>query len=110
MTEERQPRLLVTAEPGSRREELLASYESAKAAAEEAASRFKTITDALKADLSGAYPGVEGMTLSGAPGLPRLSMSWRKSWRVDTRRLKEEQPLLYVQYAVQSGTWDLRAQ
>lgn len=113
MTQEGQPlrggRLVVAAPAGSRLEELLATYESAKAAAADAESRYKAVTDAIKAELSSANPGVAEMTLAGQPGLPRLSMTWVRPWRLDTKRFKEDHPHLYVQYATQSGHWDLRA-
>lgn len=102
------PPLSVLAPPGSRLEELLASYEAAKAAAETATSRFKAITDGIKSELSGTYPGTAEMILSGAPGLPSLKLAWRLTWRLNSKQLKEDNPLLYVQYAEQSGTWELR--
>lgn len=100
----------VTAPPGSRLEELLASYEGAKAAAEEATARFEAITGAIKAELSSAYPGTGDISLSGAPGLPRLKMTWLHPWRFDSKRLKEENPLMYVRYAKQGGHYELRQQ
>lgn len=110
MTEqERPPRLAVTAPAGSRLEELLAAYESVKASAEEAASRFKTLTDAVKAELSAAHPGATDMVLTGAPGLPALRLAWVESWRLAAKRLKEDDPHTYVKYAEKNGHWELRA-
>ena len=110
MTEqEKQPRLAVTAPAGSRLEELLATYESVKANAEEAAARFKSLTDAVKAELSAEHPGITDMVLTGAPGLPALRLAWVESWRLASKRLKEEDPLTYVKYAEKSGHWELRA-
>ncbi len=101
-------RVAVTAPPGSRLEELLASYEVAKAAAEAAAGRFKAVTDGIKAELASANPGVPDITLGGAPGMPRLRMTWKRPWRVDEKRLKAEDPALYVRYAVRGGHWEMR--
>ena len=39
---------------------------------------------------------------------PRKSDAvWRTSRRLDARRLKEEQPALYDEYAVTGGNWTL---
>lgn len=101
--------VLVAAPPGSRLEQLLASYESAKAAAEEAKARFEAITDAVKAELAAAAPpGTTEMLLAGPPGLPRLRMSWKRPYRFDTKRFREEHPKMYVRYEVRGGHWELR--
>lgn len=107
--EEPPRRVVVTAEPGSRLEELLASYEPLKAAAEEAAGRFKAVTDAIKAELPDARPGAPELTLTGAPGMPALSLTWKRPWKFDTGQFKKDHPLLYVTYASQGGHWELRA-
>ena len=98
----------VTAPPGSRLEGLLASYEAVKAAAEEAAERFESLKAAVKAEMAAACPGEQLVTASGA-GLPRLQLAWKKAWRLDTARLKSEQPETYARYAEQKGRWELRA-
>ena len=112
MTDQKQKQetAVVTAAPGSRLGELLGAYGTAKADAEEAAARFKSVTDALKAELSAARPGAESIVLSGAPNLPALRLAWRRSWRLNTGRLREEQPYMYVRYSEESGHWELRAQ
>lgn len=107
---DRTPVVEVMAVPGSRLEELLASYESAKADSEAAVQRFEAITAAIKAELSAAVPDTPEIGLSGKPGLPRLKLSWIRPWRFDSKRLKEEDPLTYVRYAVQGGHWELRQQ
>lgn len=103
------PSFTVTAQPGSRLEELLASYEPAKAAAEEAAERFRAVTDAIKAETAAACPdGTTRASLAGAPGLPRLKMTWLTPWRFDSKRFREEQPAMYVKYEKQGGFWEIR--
>lgn len=100
----------VLAPAGSRLEDLLARYEPLKAAAEEAASRFKDLTDAIKAEVTSANPGVTSLALGAGPGMPVLLLTWVEQWRVDSKRLKEESPVTYVRYAKKSGRWELRAQ
>jgi hypothetical protein len=110
MPQEQKPTVLATAQPGSRLEQLLAQYDTAKAESEEAVARFKAITTALKAEASAMCPGAEDIALSGAPSLPRLRLSWRRPWRFNTDKFKEEQPYLYVKYSEQGGHWELRVQ
>lgn len=96
----------VRPETGSRLEQLHAEYESAKAAADEAAARLKSITDAIKAELTEAAPGAGRLQLLSPHG-PALGLTYTESWRIDTPRLKRENPELYVAYAVKSGSWRL---
>lgn len=99
----------VTAAPGTRLEQLLASYESAKAAADEAKTRFEALTDAIKAELAASVPdGTTEIALSGSPALPRLRMAWKQPYRFDVKRFRAECPALYVKYEARSGHWELR--
>lgn len=98
----------LTAVPGSRLEELLAGYESAKAAAEDAKSRLDALTAALKNEMAAAAPAGSTDVTLGAPGLPRLRLSWKAPWRFDSKRFKADHPELYVRYEVRGGHWDLR--
>jgi hypothetical protein len=103
------PPVLVLAAPGSRLEQLLASYESARAQADEAKARLEALTDALKAEISAAAPhGTQEMTLDGGPGLPRMRMTWKAPYRFDVKRFRAEQPGMYVRYEVKGGHWELR--
>jgi hypothetical protein len=103
------PPALIAAPPGSRLEQLLASYESLKAAAEEAKARYEALTDAIKAELAAAAPaGTQEMLLTGPPGLPRLRMSWKSPFRFDVKRFRTEHPKLYVRYETRGGHFELR--
>jgi hypothetical protein len=99
----------LTAAPGSRQEELLAAYESAKAAKEDAVARFESVSAALKNVMTATAPnGSTDITLAGSPGLPRLRLRWLAPWRFDSKRFKAERPEDYVRYEVQGGHWDMR--
>lgn len=99
----------VLAQPGTRLDQLLASYETLKAEAAEAVSRYEALTDAIKAELAASAPaGTEAMILAGSPGLPQLRMTWKRPWRFDAKRFRAEHPRLYVRYEVRGGHWDLR--
>lgn len=100
--------VLVTA-PGSRLEQLQASYESAKAARDEAVARFDALTGAIKAELASASQGnATDIILSGGPALPQLRMVWKAPYRFDAKRFRAEHPDIYVRYEVRGGHWDLR--
>lgn len=98
--------VVVTPQAGTRLEQLHASYEEAKAAKDEAETRLKGITDAIKAEVQQLAPGSERMEIRGDYG-PALSMTYVESWRVDSKRMRAEDPETYVRYAVKQGTWKL---
>lgn len=99
---------IVVASEGTRLEQLHAQFADAKSAAKEADDRLKAITDGIKAELAAAEPG-QGKVELRSPVGPPLRMTYVESWRMDTKRLKAERPDVYVSYAVQGGSWQLRA-
>lgn len=102
------PLARVDAPAGSRLEQLHEAYAGAKAAADEATTRLKAVTDALKVELTQAAPeGTSRIELIGPLG-PPLRLTYAETWRLDSRRLKAEDPEMYVRYAKKSGSWTLR--
>lgn len=101
--------LTVTAPPASRLEQLHAAYADAKAEQDAAAKKLKAITDAIKVEVTSLDPNERRFEITGASGAPPLRLTYVESWRVDSKRLKAEQPELYVAYAKQSGAWTLKA-
>ncbi|MGH3717015.1 MAG: hypothetical protein ACRDT4_26680 [Micromonosporaceae bacterium] len=97
----------VTPKPGSRLDQLAALYDDARAAAEAADAHLKMVTDGIKAELSAAVT-TERVELASSGLQQPLRMKAVTSWRIDTKRLKAEQPETYVRYAKQSTYWDLR--
>lgn len=93
---------------GSRLSDLHAAYVDAKAQADEANSRLKGITDAIKAELTAQAPNATRLTLQSSNG-PALGLTYSESWNVDAKRLKAENPLVYVTYAVKRSSWRLAA-
>jgi hypothetical protein len=96
----------VTPQAGTRLEQLHALYEEAKARKDEAETALKAITDGIKAELAQQAPGAERVVVTGTAG-PPLQMTYVESWRVDSRKLKAQDPETYVRYATKSGTWKL---
>lgn len=93
----------------SRLDALAAMYRTAKEEADIAAERLKTVTDSIKAELAAAAPGALKVDLV-SPSLPEpLRLQAKTGWRLDTKKLKAEEPQTYVRFAVQSTTWELRA-
>lgn len=103
------PYTLVTAPADTRLAQLQESYAQAKADADEASARLKAITDAIKVELTQAAPNEARVQLAGGEGRPALRLAYSESWRVDARRLKAENPLIYATYAKKSGSWTLKA-
>jgi hypothetical protein len=95
-------------EPGSRLDDLLATYAELKPRTDELTTRLKSITDAIKAELQAQAPNALKVGVSH-PGLAQpLQLSYVEGWRLDTKRFKAEQPAIYVQYASKSDKWELR--
>lgn len=98
--------LIVQPDADTRLAQLHAAYSDAKAAADAAEKQLKAITDAIKLELTQAAPeGTTKVDLVGN-GVP-LRLSWTESWRLDSRKLKAEDPETYVRYAKKSGAWRL---
>lgn len=100
--------ITVEAAASERLDQLHAAYADAKAEADAAAARLKTITDGIKAELQAAVPDEERIELIGSDG-PPLRLVHTESWRIDARKLKREDPEMYVRYATKSSAWRLTA-
>jgi hypothetical protein len=94
---------------GSRLDQLAGLYAAAKQAAEVAVEQLETLTTAIKVELTMAAPDAPRVDLVHAALPAALRLQAKTSWRLDTGRLKAEQPELYVRYAKQSTAWELRA-
>jgi hypothetical protein len=94
--------------PGSRLEDLLATYAQLKPQADEFATRLKSVTDAIKVELQAAAPEARRVEVSHSSLAQPLRLSYVEGWSLDTKRLKTEQPAVYVQFARKAGKWELR--
>lgn len=99
----------VQPESGSRLEQLCSQYNDAKSRADEAAANLKAITDGIKLELTTAYPEQPKLTVASDYLERPLTLTETSRWTVDTKKLKEDNPALYVQYARQSKVWVLKA-
>lgn len=102
------PAVQVVAPPNSRLEQLQALYPLLKDKADAAGKEFKDCVDAIKLELTTAAPGRTRVDLAGTAHIPALALTYAESWRIDSGRLKAEQPALYVTYAKKGGSWSLR--
>jgi hypothetical protein len=93
---------------GSRLEDLLAVYAQLKPQADELATRLKSVTDGIKAELQAAAPEARKIDVAHPALAQPLRLSYVESWRLDSKKLKAENPALYVQYALKGGKWELR--
>lgn len=101
--------VVITAGTGTRLEALAEAYALAKPAADAAAAHLESITDAIKVELTNAAPGATKVDLNADALEAPLRLSARTSWRLDSKRLKQQAPAVYAQYAVQTSYWELRA-
>jgi hypothetical protein len=102
------PYLQVPAAANERLSQLHAAYTAAKDEADAAAERLKIVNDGIKAELQRLAPGEPRLALSGPDG-PPLTLVRSESWRVDSKKLKAEDPETYVRYAKKSESWTLKA-
>ena len=93
----------------SRLAALHAAYADAKAAVDAAGEQLKAITDAIKVELTAVDPNERRFELVPANGVQArpLQLTYVESWRVDSTKLKREDPETYVRYAKKSGSWRL---
>lgn len=101
------PAVPVAPEPDSRLDQLAAEYAALKPLADEYATRLKEITDGIKVELANAAPGAEKVLLHSSYLAQPLQMSHRVEWRIDSKRLKAEDPATWVAYAKQIPSWRL---
>lgn len=98
----------IEAESNERLAQLHTMYADLKAAADDAAAKLKVVTDAIKVELNSAAPTSTRIELAGDNG-PRLRLSYSTSMRLDSTRLKRDDPALWARYAKESGSWTLKA-
>ncbi len=88
--------------------QLVALYDAAKDAADDAAEALKAITDGIKAETSGAVPGGTDFTIvSGDLALP-LTLKLVRSERVDTKLLRAMLGDRYSSVCKPSQAWTLK--
>lgn len=100
---------IITAQPGSRLGELAEMYAMLKPQAEEVKNRLEEVVNAIKLELNTAAPDSHRVQLQSPALTAPLELSARTAWKLDSKKLKAEAPALYVQYAVQTTYWELRA-
>ena len=98
----------VAPEPGSRLEELLAAYAELKPRVDELTGRLKSVTEAIKAELTTARPGAQYIGVDHPALAQPLRLTYVETWTLDSKRLKSDNPELYVAYARKGGSWQLR--
>lgn len=95
-------------QPGSRLDDLLATYAQLKPEADETAARLKSVADAIKVELTASAPQALRIDVAHAALTQPLRLLYVESWTLDAKRLKAEDPATYVRYARKGGSWQLR--
>lgn len=87
---------------------------AAKAAAEVAEARLREVKAAIQGELLEATPEerrpLKAFEVRAHPqgAYDAWAMSWVEQWRLDSKRMKAEDPAAYVKYAVKNGHYELR--
>jgi hypothetical protein len=97
----------VEAKPDTRLAQLSAQYDLAKAEVDKATETLKAITDAIKVELVEAAPGAHDIRLDAECLERPLRLQAVVSRRVDSQRLKSEQPTIYLEFSAESTSWRL---
>jgi hypothetical protein len=93
------PPFRITATSGSELDELIAQRDMAKARAAEAKEIADTLDARVKSYLSRLLPrGATEIEVAAGEHRPGIRMSFRRQRRLDTDRLKTEQPAIYNAY------------
>lgn len=103
------PPLTVQPRSNSRLAQLHAAYADTKAAVDDATEQLKAITDAIKLELTQLDANERRFELVPARGIAArpLQLTYVESWRLDSTRMKKEEPEVYVRFAKKSGSWRL---
>jgi hypothetical protein len=99
---------VVNPEPDSRLDQLAAEYAALEPQVKENVARLEAIKTGIKSELAKAAQGQPEVLLTSSYLTKPLQMRHVESWRIDARRMKAEDPLTYVQWAVKSDRWELR--
>lgn len=86
---------------------LCAAYTLAKPRADAAAKQLEQIVDAIKLELSNAAPGDPSVVCTADVLERPLRLQYRESWYLDAKRMRTEDPVLYVQWAKKRSAWSL---
>lgn len=100
------PTVVIAAGADTQLHVLLAEYETVKPQLDSLKKRLEGLTKAIKMICITSVPdGTAHIALHSEFG--NYLVEWRGNWRLDTPRLKDEQPQIYAAYAVEGGTWVL---
>jgi hypothetical protein len=86
--------------------DLRAAYDEAEREYKAAEEKLKAVKDKLRTQLSEATNGALRSALH-VPGYQPITLTYGEAWTVDSKKLKAEQPLVYVQYAKLGSRWTL---
>lgn len=93
--------------------QLLAVYESAKAAADEASAHLKTITDAIKSEVTTSYTdglgdAYKGYILGHDCITKPLKLLRVTQQRLQSKLLREHRPDIYQEFTKETTYWTLK--
>lgn len=117
MTTPLKPGHIITPDTASRADQLGYLYSEAKQRYEAAKAEFEEIKAGLKAEMFNAitdasfHDATDETAVHTAAFIHpavHLQLTAKKSWRLDTPRIKTERPDIYAYYGKQTVAWELR--
>lgn len=87
---------------------LYAEYNKLKPTFDELKERFEAVKQAIKVKLTAANPGQTRIDIDHPALAAPLKLIYVPRWDLNTKRMKAEDPELYVRYAEKGGRWELR--
>jgi len=93
--------------PDTQMSQLVAEYRRLKEEIDQRQERIDAIKSSLKVLMQTAAPDAEKVRLQ-APGGKALLLTYKRGWRLDTKKLKYDAPETWQAYAVATTTWELR--
>lgn len=104
------PPPVVIPETDSRLEQLTAEWWALKPYVEQMQERLTELTKAIKQEVAAAAPEGASEVVLRSPYLPTpYRLHQVETWRLDTSKLKTQEPVTYARFARKSTSWRLDA-
>lgn len=98
---------LLEAAEGTELDALMAEYYHTKAELKSAEEAHQAVKDRLKALAMDSRNSVEDTRIDVHSMHGNLAVTYTESWRLNTKKMKEEDPLSYARFIEKRGGWKL---
>ena len=98
---------ILTAETGSRLEQLATEYQRRKPAADKETKEVEALKNSIKAELQRLFPGVKSIILTSPNMRTPLKLEAREGRQLKSKALKEAHPEFWDQWSEDTLRWYL---